>query len=335
MRSRGQVSRRSIVMMFSAWPLVRTSPGRALSPIRLVFAAAGEGSAFLAFGHAVKPVIERYAEIAVELRETGGSNENAELLQAGAAQIGCLSMGPGYDAWHGRGPFQGRPLRALRAVAPLYETPYHAIALAESGIRTLKNLSGRRVGVGPAGGPGEVFFRGIAEALAIKATVVTGTPAELSAKVLSREIDAFWYGSGLPSPPFLEIARRADAIVFGLQRDEAQQFRRRFPYFSPHEIPANTYPGQTEPISSLAVWNFLTAHEGVADDPVYRVTKALLDHPDEVRATFPTAAAMTRANAVANTFLPFHAGAARYYRETGVALPPALLSGSTPSAAVP
>src|SRR3954452_11278193 len=115
MRSRGQVSRRSIVMMFSAWPLVRTSPGRALSPIRLIFAAAGEGSAFLAFGHAVKPVIERYAEIAVELRETGGSNENAELLQAGAAQIGCLSMGPGYDAWHGRGPFQGRPLRALRA----------------------------------------------------------------------------------------------------------------------------------------------------------------------------------------------------------------------------
>ena len=37
----------------------------------------------------------------------------------------------------------------------------------------------------------------------------------------------------------------------------------------------------------------------MADDPVYRVTKALLDHPDEVRATFPTAAAMTRANAVA------------------------------------
>jgi TRAP transporter TAXI family solute receptor len=123
--------------------------------------------------------------------------------------------------------------------------------------------------------------------------------------------------------------------VFGFMRDEAQLFRRRFPTFTPHEIPVNTYPGQTEPISSLATWNFIAAHAGVADEAIYRVTKALLDHPDEVRAVFPTASAMTRANAVANAFLPFHAGAARYYRETGVILPPALLSGSTPSVTVP
>lgn len=335
MPSQEKLSRRRIVMVLGAWPLVSTLPGRAQERVRLVFATAGEGSAFLAFGQAAKPVIERYAPVMVELRQTGGSNENAELLQAGAAQIGCLSMGPGYDAWNGRGPFQGRPLRALRAVVPLYETPYHSIALAESGIRTLKNLSGRRVGVGPAGGPGEVFFRGIAEVMAIKAMVVTGTPADLSAKLLAREIDAFWYGSGLPSPPFEEVARQADAVVFGFMRDEAQLFRRRFPTFTPYEIPANTYPGQTEPISSLATWNFIAAYAGVSDEAIYRVTKALLGHPDEVRAVFPTAAAMTRANAVANAFLPFHAGAERYYRETGVVLPPALLSGSAPSVTVP
>jgi TRAP transporter TAXI family solute receptor len=323
----GQVSRRSIMMVLGSWPLVSTLPSRAQERVRLVFATAGEGSAFLAFGQAAKPVIERYAPVTIDLRQTGGTNENAELLQAGEAQLGCLSMGPGYDAWNGRGPFQGRPLRALRAVAPLYETAYHSIALAGSGIRTLKELSGRHVGVGPAGGPGEVFFRGIAEALAIKATVATGTPADLSAKILAREIDAFWYGSGLPSPPFADIARQAEAVVFGFQRDEAQLFRRRFPTFTPHEIPAGTYPGQTEPISSLATWNFIATHAGVVDEALYGVTKALLDRPDEVRAAFPTAAAMTRANAVANTFLPFHAGAARYYRETGVILPPALLSG--------
>ncbi len=115
--------------------------------------------------------------------------------------------------------------------------------------------------------------------------------------------------------------------MFGFQRDEAQQFRRRFPAFTPYEIPANTYPGQGEPVSSLATWNFIAAYAGVTDEAVYRVTKALLDNPDAVRAAFPTAAAMTRANAAANTVLPFHAGAARYYRETGVILPPALLSG--------
>ena len=68
-----------------------------------------------------------------------------------------------------------------------------------------------------------------------------------------------------------------------------------------------------------AVWNFVVVHEALPAELVYALTQALLDHADEVRAAYPTAAAMTRANAVANTFLPFHLpGAARYYREKAV-----------------
>jgi uncharacterized protein len=327
MRNLGMVTRRSLVAGLCACPAVLTRPARAQDRVRLVFAAAGEGSAFLAFAQAAKPVIERYAPVEVGLRQTGGSNENAELLDAGEAQMGCLSLGPAYDAWNGRGPFQGRTLKALRAVVPMYETPYHAIALAEAGITSLRDLAGKTVGVGPAGGPGEVYFRGLLEALAIKAAVVTGTPAEMTALMLSRRIDAFWYGAGLPSPPFLEIARQARAVAFGFRREEAQPFRRRFPTFTLYEIPENTYPGQTEPISSLALWNFVAAHAGAPEAAIYGVAKALLDHTDAVRATFPTAAPMTRANAVANTVLPFHAGAARYYRDTGVVLPTVLMNG--------
>jgi TRAP transporter TAXI family solute receptor len=209
----------------------------------------------------------------------------------------------------------------------MYETPFHTIALKASGIAGLKDLNRKRVGVGPAGGPIEVFFRGLAEFLSLKPTLVNGTPSELAAKLLAGEIDALWYGSGIPSPPFVEIAEKADAVVFGFRPDEVQAFRRLFPYFAPYEIPAGTYRGQTEGLSSLAVWNFVVAHAGLPAETAYELTKALLDHADEVRAAFPTASAMTRANAVANTFLPFHPGAARYYREKAVPLPAALLDG--------
>jgi uncharacterized protein len=293
---------------------------------RLVFATAGQGSAFLAFGKAVAPVVERYVPVAVEIRETKGSNENAELVGAGQVQIATLNMGPAHDAWNGHGPFARRQLRGFRALAPMYETPFHAIALEESGITSFKALTGKRVGIGPSGGPPEVFFRGLAEMLSVKATLVTGTPAELAQKLLAKEIDAFWYGSGIPSPPFVEIADKAEAVVFGLAPDEAQALRRLFPYFVPYEIAAGTYRGQTEGLSSLAVWNFVVVHEAVPAELVYALTQALLDHADEVRAAYPTAAAMTRANAVANTFLPFHPGAARYYREKAVPVRPGLLN---------
>ena len=319
------LSRRTLLLGSAALPLAGTA--RPQPPAALTLGTAGQGSAFLAFGKAVKPVIERYAAVGLELRETKGSNENAQLVDSGEIQLGTLNIGPAFEAWNGTGVFAGRQLRNLRALAPMYETPFHTIALKASGIAGLKDLARKRVGVGPAGGPIEVFFRGLAEFLSLKPTLVNGTPSELAAKLLAGEIDALWYGSGVPSPPFVEVADKADAVVFGFRPDEVQAFRRLFPYFSPYEIPADTYRGQTEGLSSLAVWNFVVAHASVPAETAYEVTKALLDHTDEVRAAFPTASAMTRANAVANTFLPFHPGAARYYREKAVPLPAALLDG--------
>ena len=92
---------------------------------------------------------------------------------------------------------------------PMYETPFPTIALKKEGIGAPRDLARKRVGVGPAQGPGEGFFRGLADGLRLKPTVVTGSPADLVQKLLAREIDAFWYGAGLPSPPFVEIASTA------------------------------------------------------------------------------------------------------------------------------
>src|SRR5215218_686645 len=130
---------------------------------RLVFATAGRGSAFLAFGKAVAPVVERYVPVAVEIRETKGSNENAELVGAGQVQIATLNMGLAHDAWNGQGPFARRQLRGFRALAPMYETPFHAIAVEESGITSFKALKGKSPHAGSTigrvrdhGGPREV-----------------------------------------------------------------------------------------------------------------------------------------------------------------------------------
>ncbi|MBV8536730.1 MAG: TAXI family TRAP transporter solute-binding subunit [Alphaproteobacteria bacterium] len=313
--------RREVTLALAALALgrgVRKAAGQ--SGNALTLAAAGAGSAFLAFGKAIAPALQRHARIDLTIRETKGSNENVELVSTGQVALAALNMGPGFDAWNGRGPFAGRPLRGMRALVPMYETPFHTIALRASGIAKLADLAGRRVGVGPAGGPGEVFFKGIADALGIRATLATGSPAEMGQKVLAREIDAFWWGSGLPSEPFAEVTQTAEAVVFGFTADEAQAFRRLFPYFAPFEIPAGTYRGQAAPLRSMAVWNFVVGHDAVPVDTAYALTAALLGHADEVAAAYPPARSMRANNAGANTFMPFHPGAVRYYREAGVAL---------------
>jgi len=190
--------------------LLRTSGvGAQTGRTTLSLATAGPGSAFLGFARTVAPVVAKRVPVDLDIRQTNGSNENAELVNSGQVPMATLNLGPGYDAWNGRGQFAGRTLRDIRTVIPMYETPFPTIALKEEGIGALRDLARKRVGVGPAQGPGEVFFRGLADGLGLKPTVVTGSPADLVQKLLAREIDAFWYGAELPSPPFVEIASTA------------------------------------------------------------------------------------------------------------------------------
>ena len=108
--AKAALTRRALLLGSAALPLA--GGARAQSRMTLSFGTAGQGSAFLAFGQAVKPVVERYAALVLELRETRGSNENAQLVDAGEIQLGTLNMGPAFEAWNGTG-------KKPRAVLPM------------------------------------------------------------------------------------------------------------------------------------------------------------------------------------------------------------------------
>ena len=235
--------------------------------------------------------------------------------------LGLLNMATAADAWHGRGPFAAGRLRGMAAVAPMYESPLAVAALRQAGIAALRDLEGKRVAVGPAGEPSETFFAGLQAALGLRATVLTGSPADLAAKLLRGEADAFWYGAGVPAPAFEHVLTQADAVVFGFLPEEVEALRLRFPALAPFEVPALTYRGQTAPFASVAAWNFVIAHAAAPDEAVTRLTAALIEGADEVALTYPAAAAMRAINLDANTLLPWHPGAAAYYRGASLTLP--------------
>jgi TRAP transporter TAXI family solute receptor len=162
----------------------------------------------------------------------------------------------------------------------------------------------------------------LAAELSIKPVYVTGNVAELARQVADRTVDAFWFGSGLPTPAFAELEKSAEVTIFGLDEAERAAMRKRFPFFAPYRIPAKTYTSQPTALETVAVWNFVIAHKDVPDDTAYAIVKAVLENTDKMRAAYAAAAATRTENAASNTFLPFHSGALRFYREKGAALPP-------------
>jgi TRAP transporter TAXI family solute receptor len=296
------------------------SPVVAQTTAPVTFMTAGDGSAFLPYGQGVAAYLASRG-IAVDIKKSGGSNENLSAVDASATTIGTAFMVSAYDAIHGTGWSAGRKHDNLRALFPMYETSFQIAALRKSGIGSLADLDGKKVGAGPAKGPAEVFFQAAAEIAHIKPIIVSGDPAALAKLVTTGEIDALWQGAVIPIPSLTAVVNQADAVVFALSEAEVTAMLQKFPQLSTTIIPPGTYKGQTAEIRSVSAWNFVVANKDLPVDTAYAITKAVLSAADPTSEIYPTAAGTLARNAIQNRFMPFHPGAMRFYAEAGIALP--------------
>ncbi len=321
---RSEATRRAFLAAAGA-TLATSGFATAQARSRFLLLTGAAGGVFHDYGPLLARLAAREAPVDLDVQPSGGSNDNIRAVGRGEADLGLINMGPAYDAWEGRAPFAaGGPHRNLRALFPMYETPFSLLALRASGIASLSGLAGRTVGVGPAGGPGEVFFKGLAKERGLAVKLATGSPNELGRRILAGEIDAFWFGAGLPVGVFADVLEKADALVFGLDAAEVAAFRRAFAYVAPYAIPAGTYKGQAAALTTGAIWNFVVASDRMPDDAAYGLTRVALENTAALTAELPAAAGTATGNVLANTFLPLHPGAARYYREKGIVLPAVL-----------
>jgi uncharacterized protein len=281
--------------------------------IRIV--AAGPGSGFLPYAEGLSRHLESHG-LVPSVVETSGSIENLLLLEADTETIGLVFLASVYEDLQGRDDRTGgETLPDLCALFPMYETSFQLVSLRGTGIGRISDLAGRRVGVGPSGGPAESFFHGLMAALDLEAVIVNGTPLALVGELLAERIDALWQGASLPIPSIVEVTATTEAVVYGFSPSERDAMLRRFPFMASATIPPGTYRGQDGPVESVAAWNFVMANCEFPEDAAYLITKAVLGTQDPAAAIHSSARSTKIENAVTNTIVPFHPGALRYYRE--------------------
>ena len=296
-------------------------PAIAQNAAQVIFMTAGDGSAFLPYGQGIAAYLASKG-ITVDIKKSAGSNENLSGVDASTTTIGTAFIGSAYDAVNGTGWANGHKHANVRALFAMYETSFQVAALRKSAIRSLANLDGKKVGVGPAKAPAEMFFRAAAEVANIKPIIVNGDPAALSRSLISGEIDALWQGAVVPIPSLVEVADHADAVVFGLSDAEVAAMLRKLPQLAATTISADTYRGQTADIRSVSAWNFVVANKDLPADTAYAITRAVLSAADPKSQIYLTAAGTLARSAVNNRVMPFHPGAMRFYGEAGIKLPP-------------
>ncbi|HEV1992189.1 MAG TPA: TAXI family TRAP transporter solute-binding subunit, partial [Candidatus Dormibacteraeota bacterium] len=122
-------------------------------PKSLTVGTASPGGVYYVYGEALAQILTEKLGIAVNPLPTQGPVHNVKLVDSGGAQLGMITMGVGLQGWNGTGDWtSGKKFRNMRALFPMYDTPFQAVVLRRSGITTVAQLDKKRFGIGPRAG---------------------------------------------------------------------------------------------------------------------------------------------------------------------------------------
>jgi len=300
-------------------------PDKSKWPKSLQLGAASIGGTYYIYAGGISAILEEKLGITTTVEVTDGPNHNIQLIEIGDLDLGMVTMGPAWEAWHGEEAWTGgRQHQEMRAIFPMYNTYSQWWASASSGITSIKDLEGKRIGAGPQSGTAGTFHPRILEIAGVKSTIRFAGLSDLVSTHLDKQIDANSFAAGLPVAGVIETASQMkDMVMFGVDGELRDKVIQEYPFWSAAQIPASAYPDfMTGPVETIAIGNWAVADKDLPEDLVYEIVKAIMENNDMMLLAHQAAAETISANATGNTWLPMHPGAIKYFEEVGIQLHP-------------
>ncbi len=305
----------------------------AYAQVGLSIATGGTGGVYFPYGGGLAELINSYVDgYSAAAEVTGASVENVGLISRGDSDVALALADTVFQAYTGTGRFDGSDgpgqLPNLRALGSAYPNAVHLVTLADSDISSLADLAGMRVSVGAPGSGTEVSAAAIMEANGITYDDIDEQRLnfnETAAALRDGQIDAGFWSVGPPTSSILDLATTRDIRIISLSEDEISSVLEANEVFAAYTLPAGTYPGIDEDITTIGTPNVLVVASEMDEQLAYDITETLYAHVDELRAIHPAANNTTVEFSMNATPIPLHPGALRYYQEAGIDVPARLM----------
>ena len=292
---------------------------------RIVFGGGPAGGTFqvVANGIQVYKPVKAIKEFKVQAQSSAGSVENMRKVNSGKQDMGVVYSGHVYLGRNGMMKNDTKKYENVLAVAYLYGAPAQLVVRAGSGIKSAKDLVGKKVGVGNAGSGAfancDLFFShlGIWDKIERNAMGYNDAAAAFG----NNQLDAFWLFTAFPSGAVIMAAQTNDIALVDLNADaEKSGFYTKYPYFAKltdGEGPQRSTDCDAPAFQDSTLW---VANSKVPADVVYKLLSVIftdegLKHMVSVKKTFKEMAVKIGTKGIVT---PLHPGAEKFWREKGV-----------------
>ena len=284
----------------------------------------GTAGTYYPIGGMIANAVSVPGKIVATAQASNGSLANVNAVAGGSMESGFSQSDVATWAQTGTGIFAGKPnIPDLRLIANLYPETVHVVVKKGSGIKSIADLKGKRVGMDEPGSGTLVNARLILAAYGVKEADIKPEyikPNQSGDKMKDGALDAFFFVGGAPAGAISELASSGAGIeLLPIDGPQAEGLRMASPFFANDTIPALTYKDVLG-VNTLSVGAQWVTSAKADTDTVYQITKAL--YSDATQKTLAAGHAkgklITLQNAVKGAGIPFHPGAEKFYKEAGV-----------------
>jgi len=268
---------------------------------------------------------EKYG-IRCTVEATGGSVFNINAVMAGDLEFGVVQHDRQYQAVNGLAEWQHRgPQKDLRAVFSIHYEAVTLVAAVDAGIKTIKDLKGKRVNIGNHGSGQRqnaidaLTAAGINFKKDIKAE--SAKAAEAPGLLQDGRLDAFFYTVGHPSGAIIEATAGRRRVNLVPLAEVAEKLIAKYPNnYIKVSIPINLYPSakNDKDIPTFGVQATFITSANVPDNVVYAITKEVFNNFKTFQKLQPSFQGLTKEIMLESLAAPIHPGAMKYYQEVGL-----------------
>jgi len=320
--------------------LFSTTAVQAADERSYLMATASTGGTYYPVGVAIatltKVKLQPKQNIGISAITSAGSGENVKLLRDNEVQFAILQGLYGYYAWNGKGDFvEEGPQKELRSVTMLWQNVEHFVVQADKAktgtIEDMVALKGERMALGKKNsgtiGSNKLLLENLGVDIETDYELVYVGYGPSAEALQNGQISGMSTPAGVPAGAVTQAFAAMGDDITQLEFTDEQVIKADggLELWTPYIIKAGSYPGQEKDLQTIAQPNFLAVRADVDEDAVYQITKTVYENLTFLNAIHKATEAMSLESALAGLPMPLHPGAARYFQEAGLTIPPRLL----------
>jgi len=291
---------------------------------KMTMGTGGTAGTYYAFGGILGQYMKNKGGVDVTVVSTDGSKANIQGIDIGDYQLGTVQSDVMAYAWEGSKSFADEgAINTFRVIGGLYAETVQLVTMDPS-IKSVADLAGKSVSIGAPGSG--VYFSASDVLTAAGLSEDTIKPQYLSFAdsaegLKDGKIDAAFIVAGAPTPAITELTTTNDAYLVPIDGEIGEKVLASCPYYTSLAIPAGTYKGQDQDVTTVTVKATMIISADATEEQAYAVTAAIFDNIDDITAEHAKGAELSLENATSGMAVPFHAGAAKYFKEKGIDVP--------------